>query len=163
MTKATDTPSDAVVRHVAAILEEWDMKEPPNEFTGHDYTEIAMDVVSRAALTTPASAPEPSDDALTQARTIWEQAQDAYDARLQAGDGQSPENAAASVIAAALRQHAPTTTSDDGLEELARALYEVSSPDGARWECVEPHYQETVWRARAKRLVKLTEPAAENG
>ena len=41
---------EAVVEHIAAILEEWDMKQPPDPFTGHDYRDIARDILTRAAL-----------------------------------------------------------------------------------------------------------------
>ena len=39
----------ADIRHLAAILEEWDMKEPPNAWTGHSYEAIAADALTRIA------------------------------------------------------------------------------------------------------------------
>lgn len=43
-------------------------------------------------------------------------------------------------------------------EEVGKLLYELyaNHPD-ARWECVEPVYQETVWHTRADRLLALFE------
>jgi hypothetical protein len=38
--------TEAEVRLLAAKLEEWDMKDPPNEFTGHDYSEMASDMLA---------------------------------------------------------------------------------------------------------------------
>ncbi len=64
---AAASPGSDVVDTVAAVLERWDNTPPPNDFTGHAYTDIAADVV--AALTSlKASGPrltrlhfEPSD------------------------------------------------------------------------------------------------------
>lgn len=48
--------------HVAGILAEWDMKPPPDETCGHDYDDIARDIVARTALRSPAT---PTPDART--------------------------------------------------------------------------------------------------
>ena len=60
MVEPASVAGEAEVRHLAAILEEWDMKDPPNEFTGHAYEDIARDALTRLALSkpTPVEAPE---------------------------------------------------------------------------------------------------------
>ena len=37
---------EALVTLVASILEGWDMKEPPNEYTGHDYRDVARSIIA---------------------------------------------------------------------------------------------------------------------
>lgn len=39
--------ADKDVMHLAHILQEWDMKEPPNDFTGRSYEDIARDALKR--------------------------------------------------------------------------------------------------------------------
>ena len=50
------------VEHIAHILEKWDMTPPPNDFTGHDYKDIARDIIASL------SASNAMRDALTKAR-----------------------------------------------------------------------------------------------
>ena len=49
--------SEADVRHLAFILEEWDMKPRPNTWTGHAYEDIARDALARLAISS-----QPSDN-----------------------------------------------------------------------------------------------------
>lgn len=47
------------------------------------------------------------------------------------------------------------------LEHMAKYLYLLTvNHSDARWECVDPHMQETVWKARAKELLDaMMEPS----
>ena len=58
MTKLAD---EALIAHVAFILEAWDMKPPPNDFTGHNYRDIARDII--AALRQPGAMSQSERDA----------------------------------------------------------------------------------------------------
>lgn len=55
--KPASAVNEADVRHLAFILEEWDMKPRPNEWTGHAYEDIARDALARLAISS-----QPSDN-----------------------------------------------------------------------------------------------------
>ena len=55
------TPNEVagLIEHIAAKLEAWDMKPPPNDWTGPDYQEIAADIASILPPLSPTEATEP--------------------------------------------------------------------------------------------------------
>lgn len=50
-----------------------------------------------------------------------------------------------------------TAPDADMVEAVARAIYKAVTPPESRWECVEPVYQEGVWRAYARTALSVIE------
>jgi hypothetical protein len=103
------------VRHVAAILEEWDMKDPPDAFTGHAYEDIARDILARAS-------PPPGADrnaVLAASKNWWlEEAARAAEQKYGNDTGwHSFYRQAGSSIAAAIRSLKSDPVAGDGGEE----------------------------------------------